>query len=94
MHDSSFNPSDQLRNLIINLQRCQTSLVERSVTIIVRVFALLASLMGNILRTTAFITIREPIRLLLIANMSTSELLLAVLLIPQSLTTFLGKSSI
>jgi len=27
MHDSSFNASDQLRNLIINLQRCQTSLM-------------------------------------------------------------------
>ena len=53
--------------------------------ITIHVLTLLVSLVGNILLITAFVRMREPI-LVLVANMSASDLLVAVFLIPRVIT--------
>ncbi|KAL9972586.1 hypothetical protein ACROYT_G018920 [Oculina patagonica] len=57
----------------------------KQLTITIHVFTLLASLVGNTLLIAAFMRMKEPI-MLLIANMATSDFLVAIFLIPRLIT--------
>ncbi|XP_022806188.1 gonadotropin-releasing hormone receptor-like [Stylophora pistillata] len=62
-------------------------------TIVIHVFALFASLMGNSLLITAFVRMKEKV-MLVIASMAASDLLVAIFLLPRFiLAEVLGSSA-